>query len=164
MIQRSTHVLCEHTKWKGGSDLGSVHKYFGGGGWAIENFCRQTFLTPPFASRQNFLNPPSTCVKTFLTPPPIATCIISVSFFNTNLFCMHHRCTSITGNHLTDSAKPSFMDKPVARFFNYSCIRAQLSRLVVPLPIIPVLVILIRIQKFVYLYPRTRSRTRTRDS
>ena len=67
------------------------------GGWAIENFC-QTFLTPPpFASRQNFLNPPQQVLKTFW-PPPIATCIISVSFLNTNLFGMHHRCTSITGN------------------------------------------------------------------
>ena len=76
--------------------LGSVHKYFGGGAGQLKIFVVKLFW-PPFASRQNFLNPPSTSVKTFLTPP-IATCIISVSFLNTNLFGMHHRCTSITGN------------------------------------------------------------------
>ena len=67
------------------------------GGWAIENFCRQTFLTP-LRKPPKLFEPPSTSVKTFLTPPTIATCIISVSFLNTNLFGMHHMCTSITGN------------------------------------------------------------------
>ena len=46
--------------------LGSVHKYFGGGGgWAIENFCRQTFLTPLCKPPKLFEPPPSTSVKTF---------------------------------------------------------------------------------------------------
>ena len=50
--------------------LGSVHKYFGGVGWAIENFRHQTFW-PPFPSRQNFLNPPSASDKNFFDPPPL---------------------------------------------------------------------------------------------
>ena len=35
-------------------NLGSVHKYFGGVGWAIENFRHQTFLTPPFQAAKTF--------------------------------------------------------------------------------------------------------------
>ena len=77
--------------------LGSVHKYFGGGAGQFKIFVVKLF-GPPFASRQNFFNPPSWKCKNFFDPPPIATCIISVSFLNTNLFGMHHRCTSITGN------------------------------------------------------------------
>ena len=65
------------------------------GGWAIENFCRQTFLTP-LPKPPELFEPPSTSVKTFLTPPPIARCIIPVSFLNTNLFVMHYRCTGNT--------------------------------------------------------------------
>ena len=67
-----------------------------GGGWAIENFCRQTFLTPLRKPPKLFEPPINECKNFF--DPPIATCIISVSFLNTNLFGMHHRCTSITGN------------------------------------------------------------------
>ena len=42
-----------------------------GGGWAIENFCRQTFLTPPSQAAKTFWTPPQESVKTFLTPPPL---------------------------------------------------------------------------------------------
>ena len=37
--------------------LGSVQKYFGEGGWVIENFWHQTFLPSPLRNPQNFLNP-----------------------------------------------------------------------------------------------------------
>ena len=46
------------------------------GGWAIENFCRQTFLTP-------LRKPP----KLFETPPPIAACIILLSSTPIYLLC-----------------------------------------------------------------------------
>ena len=49
--------------------LGSVHKYFGGGGWAIENFCRQTFLTPPSQAAKTFWTPLNKW-KNFFDPPP----------------------------------------------------------------------------------------------
>ena len=58
-------ILCHKSKLR----LGSVHKYFGGGGWAVENFYRQTFLTPPSQAAKTFWTPPQESVKTFLTPP-----------------------------------------------------------------------------------------------
>ena len=48
--------------------LGSVQKYFGGVGWAIENFRLHTFLTP-LCKPQNFLNP-SQHVEELFTPSP----------------------------------------------------------------------------------------------
>ena len=39
-------------------NLGSVHKYFGGGGLGNWKFLSSNFFDPTFASCQNFLNPP----------------------------------------------------------------------------------------------------------
>ena len=50
------------------------------GGWAIENFCRQTFLTPPSQAAKTFWTPLNMC-ENFFDPPPIATCIKSVAEF-----------------------------------------------------------------------------------
>ena len=49
--------------------LGSVHKYFGGGGLAIQNFCRQTFLTP-LRKPPKLFEPPLNKCKNFFDPPP----------------------------------------------------------------------------------------------
>ena len=52
------------------SNLASVHKYFGGVGWTIENFRRQTFLTPPSQAPKLF-EPPFNKCKNFFWPPPL---------------------------------------------------------------------------------------------
>ena len=50
--------------------LGSVHKYFGGVGWATGIFFDQNFLVPPpLFSIANFWAPPPWSVKLFDTPP-----------------------------------------------------------------------------------------------
>ena len=48
--------------------LGSVQKHFGGVGWVIENFRRQTFLTPPLQAAKLFESPQHSEKKTLLTP------------------------------------------------------------------------------------------------
>ena len=51
--------------------IGSVHKYFGGGGGGLGNwkFLSSNFFDPPSQASKTFWTPPSTSVKTFLTPP-----------------------------------------------------------------------------------------------
>ena len=50
-----------HVNLNENNTLGSVHKYFGGVGWAIENFRHQTFLTPLFKPPKLFEPPLNKC-------------------------------------------------------------------------------------------------------
>ena len=68
----------------------------GGGAGQLKIFVVKLFW-PPVRKPPKLSEPPLNKCKNFFDPT-IATCIISVSFLYTNLFGMHHRCTSITGN------------------------------------------------------------------
>ena len=89
---------------------GSVHKYFGGGlgNW---KFLSSNFFDPPSQAAKTVWTPLNKC-KNFFDPQ----CLSSTPIYLV--------CTTgvpvllVTLNY---SAKPFFMDKPVARFFNYSC-------------------------------------------
>ena len=54
-------------------------------------FSSSNFLTPLLKPPKLF-EPPQTSEKNW-PPPPIARCVISMSFLNTNLYGLHHRCT-----------------------------------------------------------------------
>ena len=51
------------------TSLGTVHKYFGRGGWKISILVCQNFFDPPFYYTRNFFDPPFQLTLNFFDPP-----------------------------------------------------------------------------------------------